>query len=319
MARRSKKNPKDEFLWVEKYRPQTLSECILPDDLRSKLNALVERGEIPNLVFAGGPGIGKTTVAKAICNDLNMDVLVINASKDGNIDTLRTTIQNFAMSKSFEGKKKCVILDEADYLNPNSTQPALRNFIEEYSKNCRFIFTCNYPKKIIEPLHSRLTEFDFGYSKAEQKKMAGKFLKRFSQMLDAEGIDYDKATIAQLILKYTPDYRKMINELQGVASGGSVEPESISTMSGDQFEELAEWIANKKFTQCREWVAENVDVGFTHFMKVRGPLESKLQKSSIPDMFQVLSEYDRGAAWATDMEVHFISCITSLMFDLEYQ
>ena len=319
MARRNKKNPKDEFLWVEKYRPQSLADCILPDDLRAKMQALIDKGELTNLLFAGGPGIGKTTVAKAICNDLNMDALVINASKDGNIDTLRTTIQNFAMTKSFEGKKKVVILDEADYLNPNSTQPALRNFIEEFSKNCRFIFTCNYPKKIIEPLHSRLTAVEFTFSKAEQKKMAGQFMKRFCTMLDAEGVTYDKPTLAQLILKYTPDYRKMINELQGVTGEGNLAPEAISSMSGDQFEELAEWIAKKQFTQCREWVAENVDVGFTHFMKVRNALESKLQKSSIPDMFQVLSEYDRGAAWATDMEVHFTSCITSLMFDLEYQ
>lgn len=319
MARRKTKDPKDEFLWVEKYRPQTLDECILPNELRDKLNALVERGELTNMLFSGGPGIGKTTVAKALANDLNMDSLVINASKDGNIDTLRTTIQNFAMTKSFEGKKKVVILDEADYLNPNSTQPALRNFIEEFSKNCRFIFTCNYPKKIIEPLHSRLIAYEFNFTKAEQKAMAGQFMKRFCTMLDEEGVTYEKPTIAQLILKYTPDYRKMINELQGVTGEGTLAPNSISAMSGDNFEELADWIANKKFTQCREWVAENADVGFSHFMKIRSTLEAKLQKSSIPDMFSVLNEFDRGKSDASDMEVHFTACIATLMFELEYK
>lgn len=318
MARRNRKDPKNEFLWVEKYRPQTLGDCILPDHIRSQMESIVEQGELPNLMFSGGPGIGKTTVAKAICNDLNMDSLVINASKDGNIDTLRTTIQNFAMSKSFEGKKKCVILDEADYLNANSTQPALRNFIEEYSKNCRFIMTCNYPKKIIEPLHSRLTEVQFVFSKKDQQAMAGKFLKRFCSMLDAESVVYDKATLAQIIMKYTPDYRKMINELQGVSGSGELASESIATMTGDAFEEVADWIATKKLTNVRKWVAENSDIGFTHFMKIRNALEPKLKKGSIPDMFQILSEYDRGTAWATDMEVHFMSCITVLMFDLEY-
>ncbi len=319
MARRDKNNKKDEFLWVEKYRPQTLSECILPDDLRAKLEALVETGELTNLLLAGGPGIGKTTVAKAICNDLGMDVLVINASKDGNIDTLRTTIQNFAMTKSFEGKKKCVLLDEADYLNPNSTQPALRNFIEEFSRTCRFIFTCNYPKKIIEPLHSRLTAYDFSFTKQQQKKMAGQFLKRFCTMLDTEGVEYDKATLAQLIMKYTPDYRKMINELQGVTAGGELASKAIANLSGDDFEQVASWISKKEFTELRTWVAENSDVGFAHFMKVRTALEDKLQKQSIPDMFLILNNYDRGKSDASDMEIHFIACITELMFELEYK
>lgn len=318
MARRNK-NKKEEFLWVEKYRPQTLSECILPDDLKKTLQSLVDGGELPNLMLSGGPGVGKTTVAKAICNDLDMEVLVIDASKDGNIDTLRTTIQTFAMTKSFSGKKKVVILDEADYLNPNSTQPALRNFIEKFSSKCRFIFTCNYPKKIIEPLHSRTTKFDFTFSKSEQKKMAVKFLKRLTAILDNEDVEYDKASVAQLILKYTPDYRKMINELQGVTSGGELNPSAFTTLAGDDFEQLALLISEKKFTKCREWVAENADMGFTHFMKVRGALEEKLQKQSIPDMFTLLSEYDRGTAWATDMEVHFISCIVALMFELEYK
>ncbi len=310
---------KGEFLWCEKYRPQTIGDCILPDGLRTKLEDLVKGGEMPNLLLAGGPGIGKTTVAKAICNDLGMDVLVINASKDGNIDTLRTTIQNFAMTKSFEGKKKCVILDEADYLNPNSTQPALRNFIEEFSRNCRFIFTCNYPKKIIEPLHSRLTAYEFTFTKKEQQKMAGAFLKRFCTMLDTEGVKYDKGTLAQLIMKYTPDYRKMINELQGVTAGGNLEAKSISSLSADDFEQVATWIAGKEFTQLRAWVAENADVGFAHFMKLRGALEDKLVKQSVPEMFLVLNNYDRGKSDASDMEVHFIACITELMFELEYK
>ncbi len=318
MARRNN-NPQDEFLWVEKYRPQTLDDCILPAHIREQLDAFVKKGELPNLLLSGGPGVGKTTVAKALSNDLKMDMLVINASKDGNIDTLRTTIQNFAMSKSFMGAQKVVLLDEADYLNANSTQPALRNFIEEYSKNCRFILTCNYPKKIIDPLHSRLKKIDFNFTKTEQKSMAPKFLKRFSTILETEEVEFDKGTLVQLILKYTPDYRKMLGELQGATSTGKLDPKSISTMSGDDFAELAEWIVAKEFTQLRGWVAENVDVGFTHFMKIRHQLEPKLVQESIPEMFLTLNEYDKSAAWATDMEVHFIACIVSLMFELEYK
>ena len=318
MARRNN-NPQDEFLWVEKYRPQTLSDCILPAAMREELQAFVDKGELPNLLLTGSAGVGKTTVAKALANDLKMDMLVINASKDGNIDTLRTTIQNFAMSKSFMGAQKVVLLDEADYLNVNSTQPALRNFIEEYSKNCRFILTCNYPKKIIDPLHSRLKTVDFSFTKSDQKSMAPKFLKRFSKILDDEGVEYDKGTLVQLILKYTPDYRKMLGELQGATGTGTLDPKSISTMGADDFAQVSTWIAAKEFTLLREWVSENVDIGHTHFMKVRNELESKLVKESIPEMFLVLNEFDKAAKDVTDMEVHFIACIVQLMFELEYK
>lgn len=317
--KRTKNNNKNEFLWVEKYRPRTLSDCILPDELSSKLDKFVANGDFPNLMLSGTQGTGKTTVARALCNDLNMDVLVINASKDGNIDTLRTTIQNFAMNRSFESKRKCVILDEADYLNANSTQPALRNFIEEFSKTCRFIFTCNHPSRIIEPLHSRLAEINFSHSKADQRIMAKHFLARLCHILDSETVEYDKATIAQLILKYTPDYRKMINVLQNVTTGGELESKAIGNLDVTEFENLAKMIKERKFTDCRKWIAENSDVGFEHFMKVKTPLQKLLVKSSIPDMFIMLNEFDRGRKDASDMEVHMTACIANLMFDLEYE
>lgn len=313
---RKRKNPEDEFLWVEKYRPQGLDDCILPERFVEELRGLVEGGEMHNLLFCGGPGIGKTTVAKALCNDMNADVLVINASKDGNIDTLRTTIQNFAMAKSFEMKKKVCILDEADYLNANSTQPALRNFIEEYSHNCRFILTCNYPKRIIEPLHSRLREIHFNFDRKEQAQLAKKFLERFCQILDTEGKEYDKKAVAQLILKHTPDYRKILNELQGLTSSGTLDTRGIGS-TGESLVELAKWISEKKFTECRKWVAEHYDVGFAHFMKVRDHLEPLLEKQSIPDLFVYLNEFQNQTP--VDPEVHLTACITTLMFELEYK
>jgi len=317
MSRRKPKE-REEFLWVEKYRPKSLKDCILPDALRAQLDSIVEGGELPNLLLSGGAGIGKTTVAKAICKDLNMDVLVINASKDGNIDTLRTSIQSFAMVKSFEGKKKCVILDEADYLNPQSTQPALRNFIEEYSHNCRFIFTCNYPKKILPALHSRLTALDFTFTKKDQMKMAGKFLTRFTGILDSEGVTYEKSTVAQLIMKYTPDYRKMINELQGVCADGDFAASDISTLGSDNFDELAKWISTKKFTKCRKWVAENSDIGFAHFMKIRVSLEPLLSPESVPELFILLNDFDKASGDVSDLEIHMVACIAVLMSELEY-
>lgn len=315
---RKRKNPEDEFLWVEKYRPQTLDECILPDRFVEELRGLVDGGEIHNLLLCGGPGIGKTTVAKALCNDMNADVLLINASKDGNIDTLRTTIQNFAMSKSFEMRKKVCILDEADYLNANSTQPALRNFIEEFSHNCRFILTCNYPKRIIEPLHSRLREIHFNFDRKEQAQLAKKFLDRFCTILTDEGKEFDKKAVAQLILKYTPDYRKILNELQGLTSSGTLDTRGIGS-TGESLEQLADWVATKKFTECRNWIAEHFDVGFAHFMKIRTHLESKLDKQSIPDMFVIINEFDVKSGDCTDMEVHMTACIVNLMFELEYK
>lgn len=312
-----KRNNADEYIWVQKYRPKTIDECILPQRFVDELKALTESGEINNLLLCGGAGIGKTTVALALCNDINADVLMINASKDGNIDTLRTTIQNFATSKSLDKKKKVCILDEADYLNANSTQPALRNFIEEFSHNCRFILTCNYPKRIIEPLHSRLRTIHFNFDKKEQMSLAKKFLTRFCGILDDENISYDKKDVAQLILKYTPDYRKILNELQGITSKGSLDPLDIGA-SSENLEQVAKWISTKSFSDCRKWVAEHYDIGFSHFMKIRLYLEPLLTSESIPDMFLLLNEFDKTSSQCTDMEIHFIACITNLMFELEY-
>lgn len=313
---RNKKNPETQFVWVEKYRPQSIDECILPDRFMDELRGLIEGGEMHNLLLCGRPGVGKTTVAKAICSDMNADVLTINASKDGNIDTLRTTIQNFAMSKSFERRKKVCILDEADHMS-STTQAALRNFIEEYSHNCRFILTCNYPKRIIEPLHSRLREIHFNFDRKEQAELAKKFLARFCEILEIEGKEFDKKAVAQLILKYTPDYRKILNELQGLTVSGTLDTRGIGS-SGEDLEVVSGYIATKKFSECRKWIAEHYDIGFSHFMKIRNNLEPKLTKQSIPDMFVTLNDFDTRSSDATDIEVHMTACVVSLMFDLEY-
>lgn len=312
-----KKNPENEFLWVEKYRPQTLNDCILPERFMSELAALRDGGELNNLLFAGPPGCGKTTAALALCNDVNASVLLINASKDRNIDTLRTKVQNFAMTKSLDGKKKVVIFDEADYLNAQSTQPALRNFMEEFSHNCRFILTCNFPKKIIEPLHSRLHTVNFNFTKAEQAQLGKQFLKAFIGILAQENVEYDKKAVAQLILKHTPDYRKILGALQGLSTTGVLNVKGISTIDSD-LSALAKSISEKDFTKCRKWVAENSDCGFGQFMKIRDNLIPMLDKQSIPELFLILNEFDVNSASCTDMEVHLTACIVNLMFNLEY-
>ena len=220
-----------EFLWVEKYRPKTLDECILPEATVDVFKKFVESGEIPNMLLCGTAGTGKTTVARALCNELGCDYIVINGSEESGIDVLRTKIKNFASTVSFEGKPKVVILDEADYLNPNSTQPALRAFIEEFSKNCRFIFTCNFKNRIIAPLHSRTTVVDFKLVNGQKKKMAAKFHRRMMEILQDEGVEYNNKVLAELLMKHFPDYRRVLNELQRYSVGGVIDEGILSNLS----------------------------------------------------------------------------------------
>ncbi len=308
----------DDYLWVEKYRPQTIKDCILPKKMKDTFLDMVKKGEAVNLLLSGSPGTGKTTVAKALCNDLGLDSMVINASKDGNIDTLRTKIQSYVTTMSFDGKMKCVILDEADYLNAQSTQPALRNFIEENHKNCRFILTCNYPKRIIEPLHSRLNHINFTYDKADKKEVNIQFAKRLVGMLKKEGIQFEPETVMHLIKSHAPDYRKIINSLQGAVTGDVIENGVLGTL-GIDYKELAGWIAGKKFKLLREWIAGNPHVSMTEFMGVNKELMKLLDKKSIPDMFIILNDFDTRAGMVSDMEIHLIALCVELMFGLDYE
>ena len=250
---------KDEYLWVEKYRPKTIDECILPERIKEKFKAIVKDGNIPNLLLPGSAGIGKTTVVKALANELDADVMVVNGSLNAGIDTLRYDIMQFASSVSFTGGRKLVLLDEADYLS-GTVQAALRNFMEEYSKNCGFALTCNFANKIIEPLHSRCSAIPFRIEKNERPEIAKQFMDRSIYILEAEGITYDKKVLAELIMKFMPDWRKVINELQKYALTGSIDSGILKSFSDDSFKSLIGHMKNKNYTEVRKWIGENQDL-----------------------------------------------------------
>ena len=249
----------DTFLWVEKYRPQTVAETILSDNLKSTFQKIVESKEIPNMLFTGTAGTGKTTVARALCNELDLDYILINGSEEGNIDTLRTKIKQFASSVSLQGGYKVVILDEADYLNAQSTQPALRGFIEEFANNCRFILTCNFKNRIIEPLHSRCSVYEFNTSKKDLQGLCAQFLKHIGKILDKEGVGYDQMVLVDLIMKYVPDWRRVLNELQRYSISGRIDAGILVNLSDKSFDDLFTYLKSKDFKKMRQWVVNNID------------------------------------------------------------
>lgn len=310
----------NEFLWVEKYRPRTVAETILPDDLKQTFQKIVESGELPNMLFTGSAGLGKTTVARAICNELDLDYIIINGSEEGNIDTLRGKIKQFASTVSLQGGVKVVILDEADYLNPQSTQPALRAFIEEFSNNCRFILTCNFKNRIIEPLHSRCGVYEFGFpSKAVATACAGQFMDRCTTILDSEGITYDKSTLANLIMKYMPDWRRVLNELQryGIATG-NIDSHVLSNMGDRNFESLFDYLKNKDFKKMRKWVVDNIDTDASAiFRGIYDRMGDKVQPHSIPQLVLILADYQYKNAFVADHELNVVACLTEVMANVE--
>ena len=250
---------REQFLWVEKWRPRTISDCILPAELKNTFQEFVNQDNIPNMLLSGTAGTGKTTIARALCEELGCDYIVINGSEESGIDVLRTKIKDFASTVSLAGKIKVVILDEADYLNPNSTQPALRGFIEEFSKNCRFIFTCNYKNRIIPPLHSRTTVIDFKLNKEDRPVVAAKFFKRLQEILTAENVTFDNKVVAELLNKHFPDYRRVLNELQRYSSSGVIDAGILSSISDDNIKELLTSLREKDFKKMRNWVVNNLD------------------------------------------------------------
>ena len=303
---------REQFLWVEKYRPRRISDCILPEGLKNTFQEFVNQDNIPNMLLSGTAGTGKTTIARALCEELGCDYIIINGSEESGIDVLRTKIKDFASTVSLAGKVKVVILDEADYLNPNSTQPALRGFIEEFSKNCRFIFTCNYKNRIIPPLHSRTTVIDFKLSKEDRPVVASKFFKRLTEILEQENITFDKKVVAELLNKHFPDYRRVLNELQRYSSSGTIDEGILVNISDANMKELIASLREKDFKKMRTWVVNNLDndpnVLFRRLYDVLMP-----EVVQVPQLILLLADYQYKAAFVADAEINLVACLTEIM------
>lgn len=310
---------KDEYLWVEKYRPQTIDDCILPAELKKTFNEIVRGGQLPNLLLAGSAGLGKTTVARALCNVLDLDYMLINGSEESGIDVLRNKIKQFASTVSLNGGYKVVILDEADYLNAQSTMPALRGFIEEFSNNCRFILTCNFKNKIIEPLHSRCSVIEFNTTKKSLATLAGDFMKRLMFILDTEGVKYHEKTLAELIIRYAPDWRRVLNECQRYSTSGEIPTAILVGMSDQSIAELARHLKGKDFKSMRSWVVNNSTLdSAVVFRKLYDSLYDTVAPASIPSAVLILADYSYKSGFMADKELNMVACMTELMGNLEW-
>jgi DNA polymerase III delta prime subunit len=309
-----------EFLWVEAWRPKTIDECILPKDLKQTFNDIVKTGEMHNMLLTGTAGLGKTTVAKALCNMLDLDWILINGSEEGGIDVLRSKIKQFASSVSLTGGYKVVILDEADYLNPQSTQPALRGFIEEFSNNCRFIMTCNFKNRLIEPLHSRLAVIEFNTTKKDLAGLAGQFMERLKGILKSEGVTYQEKVLAELIIKHAPDWRRVIGECQRHSSGGELNPLSLIGQSDESMAEVVRYLKDKDFKSMRGWVANNVSLdGVVVFRRLYDTMNDTMKPNSIPGAVLILADYSYKSAFVADKELNMVACLTELMGSVEWK
>jgi DNA polymerase III delta prime subunit len=309
-----------EFLWVEKYRPNTIEETILPTKLKGTFQEILKTGELPNLLFTGTAGIGKTTVAKAVCNELGLDYLLINGSEEGNIDTLRHKIKQFASTVSLQGGYKVVILDEADYLNPQSTQPALRGFIEEFSNNCRFIMTCNFKNRIIEPLHSRCSVVEFNVSKKDLADLCGQFMKRVTTILTTEQIKYEEPVIAELIMKHMPDWRRVLNELQRYSMSGVIDSGILINIQEVSLNNLMDAMKDKNFKQMRQWVTDNIDVEpAALFRKIYDNMYEFIDPQSIPQLVLILADYQYKNSFVADHELNMVACCTEIMAGVKFK
>ena len=309
----------EHFLWVEKYRPKTIEECILPESIKSMFTEFLSKGEVPNLLLCGTAGTGKTTVARALCEELGSDYIIINGSDEGRqIDTLRTKIKQFASGMSFLGKPKVVIIDEADYLNRESVQPALRAFIESFSDNCRFIFTCNYKQKIITPLHSRTTVIEFSAHKGDKRTLAASFMKRMQHILDQEGVQYKDKVLAELLMKHYPDYRRVINELQRYSSSGVIDEGILVQFSEVNTKELITAMREKDWKKMRQWVANNVESDPQGiFRYIYDSLIPEVE--TVPQMVILIADYQYKAAFVADQEINLTACLTELMASMKFK
>jgi DNA polymerase III delta prime subunit len=309
----------EHILWTEKYRPQTVNDCILPERLKKPFEEYVKSGTIPHLLLSGGAGVGKTTIAKAMCNEINADYIIINGSDESGIDVFRTKIKNFASTISFTGGRKVIIIDEADYLNPNSTQPALRNAMEEFAENCSFIFTCNFKNRIIDPLHSRCSVVDFTLRNEEKVQMAGLFFKRIHNILKEENVDFDSKVIAEVVKKHFPDFRRTINELQRYSKFGKIDSGILAQIGDVSIQEVIKYLKEKDFGALRKWVAANDVDPATLFRKLYDNLYEFLQPQSIPQAVILLADYQYKQAFVADAEINTVACLTELMVSVEFK
>jgi DNA polymerase III delta prime subunit len=306
------------LLWTEAHRPKTIEECILPERLKTPFQEYVNSEKIPHLLLSGGAGVGKTTVAKAMCNQIGADYIMINGSDESGIDVFRTKIKDFASSMSFTGGRKVIIIDEADYLNPNSTQPALRNAMEEFASNCSFIFTCNFKNRIIDPLHSRCAVVDFTLKNDEKSKMAAQFFKRIQSILQSENVEYEDKVIAELIKKHFPDFRRILNELQRYSQFGKIDVGILAQIGDVSIAEITKHLKNKDFGAIRKWVATADFDAATLYRKLYDSLYEVLQPQSIPQAVIILADYQYKQAFVADAEINTVACLTELMVSVEF-
>ena len=311
----------NEFLWVEKDRPRKLEDCILPADQKNIFQEMLANGEIQNILLCGGAGMGKTTVARALCEELETDYIIINGSEESGIDVLRTKIKQFASTVSFSGKPKVVILDEADYLNPNSTQPALRAFIEEFSANCRFILTCNFKNKIIDPLHSRCSVVEFTIPKEDKPKLAAKFFNRAIDILKKENVEHVPKAVAAVIEKHFPDFRRTLNELQRYSATGNIDTGILSNFEEDNFKALIDFMKKKDFTNVRKWVGENTDIDPVVLFRRLYDNASMLlaDNANVAHLVMILANYQHKAAFVADQEINTTACMAEIMVNMEWK
>lgn len=311
---------KQELLWVEKYRPRTIEDTILPKELKDVFNKFASDRFIPNLLLSGRAGIGKTTVARALLEEIGCDYIVINGSLNGNIDTLRNDIRNFASSVSLSGGRKYVILDEADYLNANSTQPALRNFMEEFSSNCGFILTCNFVNRIIEPLHSRCSVIEFKLPNVEKPKLAAGFYRRLIDILTAESVAFEPKAVAALVEKHFPDFRRTLNELQRYAATGKIDTGILTNHKEENVKNLIGYLKEKSFTNVRKWVGENSDLDTAVFFRqLYDTSVDYMKPNSIPQLVLILADYQYKGAFVADQEINIAACLTEIMVECEFK
>jgi len=313
---------RNEFLWVEKYRPQSIEECILPDNIKQTFLDFLDKGEVPNLLLSGPAGCGKTTVAKALCNQLGVDVYVINGSDEGRfLDTVRNTAKNFASTVSLQttGKHKVIIIDEADNTT-NDVQLLLRAFTEEFSGNCRFIFTCNFKNKIIEPLHSRCACIDFSTNSKSKPQLAAQFFKRIQEILVAESVDYDAKVLVELINKHFPDWRRVLNEVQRYSSSGKIDSGILASFSDVKVNNLIQNLKEKKFPEVRKWVVDNLDNDSGVLMRrIYDALYTSLTNATIPAAVLIIAKYQYQIAFVADQEINMLACLTEIMVECEFK